>query len=111
MYQEVMAMSNTTADNGTEYKLGFNGFYYWHREGQTAKLLQGNFMSPSDALDALRRYNVSLKQSITYSSSELDELNTKSDLLGYAETRGIEIPKKHKSPLAIKKFLQGGYND
>ena len=99
------------ADNGTEYELGFDGLYYWHRSGATAKLLQGHFSSSRTAMDAMRKYNASLAQEVTYSTDALEELNTKSDLLGYADKKGIEIPKKHKSPLAIKKFLQGGYND
>ena len=105
-----MVMSNTqTADNGTEYKLGYNGLYYWHRDGATAEALKGNYMTPSDAMDALRRYNVSFKPSINLEVGELDSLEKKADLLGYALKNDIEIPEKHKSVGAIKKFLQGGY--
>lgn len=105
-------MSKTyTAENNTEYKLGYNGLYYWHRDGATAEQLKGNFMSPSDALDALRRYNVSFKPKINLEVGELDSLEKKADLLGYALQNGVEIPEKYKSVGAIKKFLQGGYND
>ena len=109
MYQEGMGMSKEVAENGTEYKLGFNGFYYWHRDGATAEKLKGSFMSPTDALDAMRRYNVSLKPLISTEVGELDSLVTKADLLGYALLKGIDVPEKHKSTGAIKKFLQGGY--
>ena len=95
MCQEDMDMSKEVADNGTEYKLGFNGFYYWHRDGATADKLKGSFMCPTDAMDALRRYNVSLQPLVSTEVGTLDSL----------------VPAKHKIPSAIKKFLQGGYDD
>ena len=109
MCQEGMDMNKEVAENGTEYKLGFNGFYYWHRDGATADKLKGSFMCPTDAMDALRRYNVSLQPLISTEVGTLDSLVTKADLLGYALLEGIEVPEKHKIPSAIKKFLQGGY--
>ena len=111
MYQEGMDMSKEVADNGTEYKLSFNGFYYWHRNGATANGLKGSFMSPVDAHDAMRLYNVSMKPLVSTEVGRLDSLEKKADLLGYALLEGIEIPTQHKSVGAIKKFLQGGYND
>jgi hypothetical protein len=109
MFQGGMDMNKETAGNGTEYKLGFNGLYYWHRDGATADNLKGSFMCPTDAMDALRRYNVSLKPLISTEVGTLDSLVTKADLLGYALLEGIEVPEKYKIPSAIKKFLQGGY--
>ena len=53
--------------------------------------------------------NVSLKPPISTEVGELDSLVTKADLLGYALLKGIDVPEKHKSTGAIKKFLQGGY--
>lgn len=98
-----------TADNGTEYELQYDGFYYWHRSGAVHESLKGSFMSPTDALNRMRKYNASLKQEVIYSEGELDSLNKKAELLGYAEKNDIEIPSEHKSVGAIKKFLQGGY--
>ena len=109
-YLEGMVMSRVeVAVNGTEYELGFNGLYYWHRDGLTASALQGSFVNPTQALDAMRRYNVSFKQEVNLDVTDLEGLEKKADLLGYAEKNNIEVPDKYKAPSAIKKFLQGGY--
>ena len=100
---------NIKADNGTEYELGFDGLHYWHRNGATAKLLQGHFSSSRTAMDAMRKYNVSLTQSIVYTDKDLEDLTKKDELLGYAQKANIEVPEKHKTAGAIKKFLSGGY--
>ena len=99
------------ADNGTEYTLEFDGLFRWKRNGATAEGLKGGFLSKREAVYALNRYNASLKPLISTPVGELDSLEKKADLLGYALKEGIEIPVKHKSVGAIKKFLQGGYND
>lgn len=104
-------MSKEVAENGTEYKLGFNGLYYWHRDGATAIPLKGSYVTPTQALDAMRRYNVSFRQEVNTDVKDLESLEKKADLLGYAKLNNIEIPVKYKAPSAIKKFLQGGYND
>jgi hypothetical protein len=98
-----------TADNNTEYELSFNGLDYWHRDGLTASALQGSFVNPTQALDAMRRYNVSFIQEVNLDVTDLESLEKKADLLGYAKNNNIEVPDKYKAPSAIKKFLQGGY--
>jgi hypothetical protein len=100
---------NTITEHGTEYKLEFNGLYYWHRDGLTASALQGSFVNPTQALDAMRRYNVSFIQEVNLDVTDLESLEKKADLLGYAKNNNIEVPDKYKVPSAIKKFLQGGY--
>lgn len=111
MYLEGMDMSKTvTTKNGTEYTLKFNGMYYWHRDGAVANPLKGSYLSPTDALNTMRIYNASLEQEVNLGVGELGGLTKKADLLGYAKKNGIEIPEKHKSPTAIKKFLEGGYD-
>jgi len=102
-------MLKQIASNGTEYELGYRGSYFWHRSGATAEALQGRFTRIRDAMDAMHKYNASLAQEIVYSDKELEELTKKSELLGYAERNNIEVPSKHKTAGAIKKFLKGGY--
>ncbi len=97
------------ADNGTEYTLAFNGLFYWTRSGTTVAELKGSFLSLREAKAQFTRYNASLKPSVTNPVGELNSLEKKAELLGYALREGIEIPTKHKSVGAIKKFLQGGY--
>lgn len=111
MYQEGMDMSKkVVANNGTEYELRFKDFYFWHRDGAVADFLKGGFTSPADALDLMRRYNQTFVQEVNTEVGELETLEKKADLLGYAQNNGIEVPEKYKSVGAIKKFLLGGYD-
>jgi len=102
-------MSKYTADNGTEYTLEYNGLFYFSRAGAVAEGLKGAFLSKREAERCLKRYNASLSTPINLAVGELDSLEKKADLLGYALNKGVEIPEKHKSVGAIKKFLKGGY--
>ena len=104
-------MNRTTVD-GTKYTLEFDGVYKWTRKGSVANALKGGYTSPLDAELAFNLYNSTLVFQANKLSGEedLDSLETKKDLLGYAEAKGIEVPTKYKQPSAIKKFLMGGYN-
>jgi len=102
-------MSTYKTDNGTEYTIEYNGLFYFSRAGAVADGLKGGFMSKREAIAHLDRFNALNKQQITTPVGELDSLEKKSDLLGYAALKGVEVPEKHKSVGAIKKFLQGGY--
>lgn len=112
MYQEGMDMNKTTKD-GTEYTLAFNGLYYWTRQGTVADALKGSYVRQRDALLAFNLYEASKVFVANKLSGEedIDSLESKKDLLGYAEAKGVEVPSKYKAPSSIKKFLKGGYND
>jgi hypothetical protein len=99
-------------EKGTEYTLEVGPVYKWTRQGSLPDALKGGFTSKREAEWAFKMYNASLKFVADKSIKEnLEELNTKQELLSYAENKGIEVPSKHKAPSAIKKFLLGGYND
>ena len=104
---------NKTTKDGTEYTLAFDGLYYWTRQGTVAEALKGRYVRQRDALLAFNLYEASkVFQANKLSGEEdLDTLETKKDLMGYAEAKGIEVPAKYKQPSAIKKFLKGGYSD
>lgn len=112
MYQEDMDMNKTTKD-GTEYTLAFDGLYYWTRQGSVAEALKGRYVRQRDALLAFNLYEASkvfVANKLT-GEEDIDSLESKKDLVGYAEAKGIKIPAKYKAPSAIKKFLKGGYDE
>lgn len=105
-------MIKTTKD-GTEYTLVCEGLYRWTRQGTVAEALKGSYTRKRDALLAFNLYEASrVFQANKLSGEEdIESLETKKDLVGYAEAKGIEIPSKYKAPSAIKKFLKGGYDE
>lgn len=95
-----------------EYELYFDDLYRWkNKKGTVAAQISGGFTGPDAALLAFNVYNASLEFIADKMSGDedLEALTTKKELVGYAEAKGVEIPAKHKSVGAIKKFLQGGY--
>ena len=102
------------ADNGTKYKLVFSPskLYHFLTSGNTNKSLSGSYTNTREAMGAWARYNHSLTPTSSVSGTEeLETLEKKVDLLKWAEENNIEVPKKYKAPLSIKKFLMGGYDD
>lgn len=99
--------SEHTCPKGTKYTLMFNGLYYWSREGNIAKSLEGTFTSAREAIAQFNRYSASLipEESQVQGDEDLEELTKKVDLVKWAEEKGIEIPSSVKQPAAIKKFL------
>ena len=112
MYQGGMDMIKTTKD-GTEYTLEFNGLFYWTRQGTVAEALKGHYVRQRDALTAFNVYEASkvFVPNKLSGEEDVDALESKKDLVGYAEAKGIKIPAKYKAPAAIKKFLKGGYDE
>jgi len=97
----------------TEYKLIFDGLYKWSRSGKVAEALNGSFLRRRDALRAFELYELSKEPAISSVEKEvnLETLNSKVDLLKWAEANGLSVPAKYKQPSAIKKFLMGGHKD
>lgn len=107
-------MRTRTTVTGVEYFLDFDGLYFWKtKTSEAAKELKGSFMDPQSALNAFKAYNAALTITPDLGGAEksLEELTSKAELLGWAEGNGIEVPEKYKQPSAIKKFLQGGYEN
>tara|TARA_R110000796_G_scaffold134362_1_gene250136 strand:+ start:11808 stop:12113 length:306 start_codon:yes stop_codon:yes gene_type:complete len=97
----------------TEYKLIFDGLYKWSRSGKVAEALNGSFLRRKDALRAFELHELSKEPPISSVKKEVDleSLNSKIDLLKWAEVNGLSVPAKYKQPSAIKKFLMSEHKD
>ena len=94
------------------YELKYDGLYFWSQAGVTAEAISSKYTSPEEANIAMNLYMSGKKFVADKMTGEedLEELNSKASLVGYAEALGVEIPAKLKQPSAIKKYLKGLQN-
>jgi hypothetical protein len=113
MSDEIFQQDLITAE-GAKYSLLYSPvrLYHFSSKGNTPLELMGGFTCRTDALTQFERYNRRLALSaevIRVEISEdvlLDDLNTKVELLSYAEHHNIEVPSGLSNPKQIKKMLK-----
>jgi hypothetical protein len=99
---------------GAKYSLLYSPvtLYHFSSKGNTPLELMGGFTCRTDALVQFERYNKRLALSTEVVRVELsedvllDDLNTKVELLSYAELHSIEVPSGLSNPKQIKKMLK-----
>jgi hypothetical protein len=99
---------------GAKYSLLYSPLrlYYFSSKGNTPLELMGGFTCRTDALTQFERYNRRLALTTEVICVELaedvllDDLNSKVELLSYAEQHNINVPSGLSHPKQIKKLLQ-----
>jgi hypothetical protein len=113
MSDEIFQKDLVTVE-GASYSLLYEPtrLYHFSSKGNTPLELMGGFTGRTEALIQFERYNRRLALSaevIRVPISEdvlLGDLNTKVELLSYAEHHNIEVPSGLSNPKQIKKLLQ-----
>ena len=102
-----MVFEKAVAPSGAEYIIKYDGLYRFIGK-KVPRELEGGFTSRKDAQVAFELYKAKQEQPVNLMTGHevLSDLDSKADLLGFAEYHEIEIPSNIKQPTAIKKYLK-----
>ena len=104
---------------GAKYSLLYSPLrlYHFSSKGNTPLELMGGFMCRTEALTQFERYNRRLALTTEVIRVELedgvllDDLNSKVELLSYAEQHNIKVPNALSHPKQIKKMLKASLSE
>lgn len=99
---------------GAKYALVFSAHkqYHFKNKGNTPKELEGSFSGLRDAKRQWELYNIRLTDVATPKRVDIEDdvkvedLNTKVELLSFAEKWGIPVPSGLSNPKQIKKMIK-----